>query len=293
MFTGKWKILLLMILPPLCWGSQIPSIQDTVVLSKKCAEQYQLKHYNQAYYYCYPRARQQDPQAQYYVGMMSEQGVGTRLNHEVALKWFTLAADAGNAAAQLKLGKLYSAGIWTARDDGKAAHYYFLAAKQNVPEAQFLLALCYQLGIHLKKDENSALFWYTQAVKNGLKDALALPSDLKPKKFITQKSWPGNEEYQMALSLHQSKQTADKELFFDWLRSAAEKGHPQAQYEMGVHFENGLTQQDDGAALYWFEKAAKNHHPAAQSYLAWMTALGLGTPENLPKSLDWFLLSKR
>jgi TPR repeat protein len=77
------------------------------------------------------------------------------------------------------------------------------------------------------------------------------------------------------------------------LKLAADKGHPQAQYLLGMKYINGTdVTQDDNTAIEWLEKAASKNHQDAQSYLAWMTMLGQGKPANVSKSIKWFLQAR-
>ena len=50
-----------------------------------------------------------------------------------------------------------------------------------------------------------------------------------------------------------------------YYKMAAEKGHPQAQYNLGVMFKKGLgAKRNAGTARKWFQKAAAQGLAAAQ-----------------------------
>ena len=62
-----------------------------------------------------PLAEHGDPQAQYYVGLMHENGWGVRRSYEQAIPFFRKAADQGNAQAQFSLGYFYANGLGVLR----------------------------------------------------------------------------------------------------------------------------------------------------------------------------------
>jgi TPR repeat protein len=74
-----------------------------------------------------------------------------------------------------------------------------------------------------------------------------------------------------------------------WFKTAAEKGHVQAQFNLGLSYFNG-----DGApenkteAVKWFQKAADQGDPRAQLFLGVAYYLGQGAPKNKIESLNWF-----
>ena len=55
---------------------------------------------------------------------------------------------------------------------------------------------------------------------------------------------------------------------FIWFSKAAEQGHAEAQYNLGVMYVNGdHVVQDDVEAVKWFNKAAEQGYAEAQSAL--------------------------
>jgi len=256
-----------------------------------CLEQYQQNQFSQAFQQCLQDANKDDVMAQYLVAMMYKRGKGTATNQQEAVNWFTKAAMNGNAAAQLKLGKILSQGGLMPPDYDKAFQFFTMAANQNDAEAQFLLALCYLNGLGVKKDLQAAEQWYSKAQKNDLENASVLSFSQEHAPFKLN-DWPGHQEYKTASLLKQQKTEEAQQESFVWLKLAAEKGHPQAQYEVGITYAQGLiTDQDDAKALSWLESAASHDHQAAQSYLSWMAALGLGKSQNLYDAIHWFKLA--
>lgn len=57
-------------------------------------------------------------------------------NDKTAVKWFTLAAEQGEANAQSNLGVMYAKGEGVPENDKTAVKWYTLAAEQGLANAQ-------------------------------------------------------------------------------------------------------------------------------------------------------------
>lgn len=69
-------------------------------------------------------------------------------------------------------------------------------------------------------------------------------------------------QYQLALKYQEGKGVPKDELeAFDLFKAAAEKGHVEAQYALGLL---GLDYDDEGTALFWLNEAAMKGHKGAQ-----------------------------
>lgn len=83
-------------------------------------------------------------------------------------------------------------------------------------------------------------------------------------------------EYHLALMFEQDRPhaAADPHEAFQWLRRAAEHGHPLAQYRMGRAYQDAPrgggadVKYDPMAAVEWFRRAALQNEPAAMYRLA-------------------------
>src|SRR5208337_3011682 len=72
------------------------------------------------------------------------------------------------------------------------------------------------------------------------------------------------------------------------LRKLAERGDPEAQWQMGVRYYDGDgVPHDDAQAMKWFELAAEQGHINAQSRLGAYYWAGRGVPVDLFKSYFW------
>jgi hypothetical protein len=74
----------------------------------------------------------------------------------------------------------------------------------------------------------------------------------------------------------------------EW-RPLAEQGHRDAQFNVGLLYENGLGVPADGAeAARWYRRAAEQDDPQAQAYLGEMYAQGLGVARDDREALHWY-----
>lgn len=79
------------------------------------------------------------------------------------------------------------------------------------------------------------------------------------------------------------------------LRSAAKKGHLEAQYQCAsLYAHNGIGRcydndiKDYGDAVRWYLKAAQRGHVEAQYWLGWCYEEGYGTKKDVQKALYWY-----
>lgn len=74
----------------------------------------------------------------------------------------------------------------------------------------------------------------------------------------------------------------------EW-RPLAEAGRRDAQFNLGLAYENGLgVPKDAAAAAEWYRRAAEQDDREAQAYLAEMYANGLGIPRDDAQALHWY-----
>ena len=74
-----------------------------------------------------------------------------------------------------------------------------------------------------------------------------------------------------------------------WYRKAAEQGHADAQFNLGSMYANGEgVKQDDTQAVEWFRKAAEQGHAYAQNNLGLMYAKGEGVKQDYTQAVEWY-----
>ncbi len=73
----------------------------------------------------------------------------------------------------------------------------------------------------------------------------------------------------------------------EWIRKAADVGHPVAEYEMGLLYLNGEgVQRNFETALRWFWKAGAQHHPDAMFHVGAALYEGAGVEKDQVKGWE-------
>lgn len=91
---------------------------------------------NETFLQMWSYAEQGYAEAQYYVGLMYDDGKGVERDPAQAAEWYRKAAMQGIAAAQSNLGAMYETGDGVRTDRGLAEKWYRLAAGQGDEEAR-------------------------------------------------------------------------------------------------------------------------------------------------------------
>lgn len=115
-------------------------------------------------------ANKGDAEAQYHVGMMYNNGIGTRQDRKSAFEWFQKSAASNDPLGAFKLGCYYDgqgAGI-VAADSKEALKYKLVAAQAGYALAQ------HDVANHYSRQGNfeEAVKWWKRASDQGYPDAL-------------------------------------------------------------------------------------------------------------------------
>ena len=148
-----------------------------------------------------------DAQAQLEVGNCYIHGDGVPVDQEEAMRWWRLAADQGNANAQLNLGVTLLKG---GRDDrlAEAVKWITRAAEAGDETAQRSLGLLFLTGRGVPRHAQKAAIWLHRAAAKG--DATA--------------------QYNLAVMFESGQGTAvDLAESRRWYERAAQNGHPLAR----------------------------------------------------------------
>ena len=77
-----------------------------------------------------------------------------------------------------------------------------------------------------------------------------------------------------------------------WWRVAAEHGHPQAQYNLGSMYDNGHgVPQSSQLAVKWYRRSAAQGNAQGQFFLGFSYKDGEGVPKDHVLAYKWFNLS--
>jgi TPR repeat protein len=96
-------------------------------------------------------------------------------------------------------------------------------------------------------------------------------------------------QFNLAMMMFRGEAAGEREMAISWLRKAAVQGLPQAQYNLGLLYENGAglpRSQTDATA--WFRRAAEQGHTDAQLSLATQYMLGRGAPKDFAEAAIWY-----
>lgn len=104
-------------------------------------------------------AEQGNPEAQYMLGIMYEDGSGVEQNLAKAFLWYEKSALQGYQDAQSTLAWMYDTGEGVPQDYYKAAQWYKKAAIQGDPESQNRLAYLYTNGLGVEQNYEQAVVW--------------------------------------------------------------------------------------------------------------------------------------
>ena len=102
---------------------------------------------------------------------MYAKGQGVPQDYKQAVKWYTEAAEQGNASVQYNLGVMYYNGQGVPQDYKQAVKWYIKAAEQGDASAQVNLGLMYGTGQGVPQDNVYAHMWLNLAAADGNENA--------------------------------------------------------------------------------------------------------------------------
>lgn len=136
-----------------------------------------------------------------------------------------------------------------------------------------MLALVFQCIILLDKTTNSRPSSPTPAAVNAAPSPPSLQNSASPQKSQSPPVLPNNDANR--------KVTAKSMAYLDELKSAANNGDADAQWQLGKTYQIGYqVPQDDPTAVAWYRKAAAKGHAGAQASLADCLWNGIGVAQD-------------
>ncbi len=115
-----------------------------------------------------PLAESGDPEAQYRLGMMYDNGKGVAEDDARAVQWYRKAAQNGHSNAQYVLGLMYSEGSGVPEDDANAVYWFRKAAQNEHIDAQYRLGIVYDKGKGVPEDDAKAHSGIARPLNKGI-----------------------------------------------------------------------------------------------------------------------------
>jgi TPR repeat protein len=170
-------------------------------------------------------AKRGDPEAEYYMGVMREEGQAVSKDYAAAAAWFRKAAAQGHLLAQRRLGFCYAEGRGVPRDDGQAAFWLEKAALRGDLPSQVRLGRLYAE----KEAWGAAARWYRAAADRG----------------------DGEAQYGFAWLCHEGRGGARDDVLATMymILSAAHGYQPAIRFRMGGGEDFGLTTEQAARAM--------------------------------------------
>ncbi|KAF9155885.1 copper transport protein ctr1, partial [Actinomortierella ambigua] len=237
-------------------------------------------------------------------GTVVNQGDRSNQSLGMAVKWFTRAAELGDASAQGSLGWMCDQGRGVDQSDVEAVKWYAKAAEQGNTNAQYNLGLMYAHGRGVDQSDVEAVKWFTNAAEQGNANAqnnLGLmyaqgqgvdQSDVEAVKWFTKAAMHGHANAQFSLGFMYEHGRGVDQRDVDavkWYAEAAEQGNIDAQHNLGLMYAQGQgVDKSDVEAVKWFTKAATHGHANAQLSLGFMYKHGRGVDQRDVDAVKWY-----
>ena len=118
-------------------------------------------------------AAQGEAEAQFQLGLMYQQGLGTDVDGQMAQRYYEQAADQQSPQALDALGTLHLRGEGVIQNFKESLRLFQQAAEQGYPRAQHNLGVAYAEGKGTFRDPVKAHMWFNLAAANGYPEAAA------------------------------------------------------------------------------------------------------------------------
>ena len=121
---------------------------------------FESKHFSRAMQLLAPYAEKGNPDAQYSLGIMYQNGLGIVRNPVLAFRWMREAAKQKHGLSCHSLGLMYLEGDCVEKNSRRPFDYFSLAAEQDLEGSIIMLAQMYDEGTGVKKDSERAKILY-------------------------------------------------------------------------------------------------------------------------------------
>jgi len=219
-----------------------------------------------------------------------------------AAKLYQQAAENGQVEAMSRLGGLYSQGKGVAKNLEEARKWWSLAAEKGNAAARAQLqtgqkvALAVSPQSQVKVEESRVQVEPKTLEPEDKKTKTAVKEQPKPEQVAKAVLVPPpvskdkNSLYEEGLRFFKGEGvTRDYAQAHKLFVEAAEMGQAKAQYRLGFMYSLGKgVKKSDQEAVNWWQKAAKQNDPDAQYYLGYMYEIGGGVKQDIGEAKKWY-----
>lgn len=243
-------------------------------------------------------------EAFYFLGQMTERGLGTKASSLNAVGLMQEGVERGSAQCMLALANLYAGKALGEPDYTKALELCKQAAAAGSAEGFSRQAILYEYYLEGAPDWENAYPLYLQAANGGSGEAayrlaqlaasgecpLLEKDDTKAEVFLIRSGLLGYSKaaYEVARS-YELKEVKDVLAMTAWMKRGAELGDVQAANAFGQMLlaGNGIT-QNSREAYSWFVKAANAGLATGMVNVGYLLELGLGTEKNPKQAFQYY-----
>ncbi|KAI8889965.1 HCP-like protein, partial [Backusella circina FSU 941] len=230
-------------------------------------------------------------------------------NYHRAFEWLSLSAKQGNMEAQFRIADMYALGHGVDQNLFLAHEWYRKSALQNYPNALIRIQNLYEEDnrLHSRGEINSEEEGMNE--KEFKKDHNV--RELNEYRLMHSEKVLGNtiEYFSNRFNALKESKTMDEDTYhelgfhyqhgygvrkiskraMECYTSAAEQGHPSAQYNLGFLYQhNTKIKFNYTHAFKWYTLASKGGSSEAQNCLGYLYEKGLGVDIDLLRALYWY-----
>ena len=158
-----WLLIAICLLAPMSSAEDLPTANDA----------FERGEYVTALELYETLAGQGNAEAQFQLGLMYEQGLGTDVDRQTAQRYYQQAAEQQSPQALDALGTLYLKGEGVIQNFKESLRLFQQAAAQGYAQAQHNLGIAYADGKGTFRDPVKAHMWFNLASANGYAQAAA------------------------------------------------------------------------------------------------------------------------
>lgn len=221
-----------------------------------------------------------NPAAQFKLAQAYASGSGVPQDEQMALEWYSKAAEQGNSDAEVDLAVMYLTGDVVKEDKQQALMWFKKATRQGNATAMYNLGAIYYDGNGVAVDDSLSYAWFTLAKEAGYPKAAEAvqraESEQNPSLIID-----GFKKIAAMYDAGDYLPPNRAEAFKWWMKAAAASKDPEAQIAVATELINGQgVPQDFAQARQWCEIVAKERDARGEYCLGLIEQSGLGVAPN-------------